>query len=125
MKEYWGRRKEALLELFGLPHDDHEHWITWSTIDHVVAGLDRSCNPFAGILEAPPAIGEILTRYGEAFEELEEKRQAIGTKTLQDLLCLIEPQFITRRIAADELARFGLAVTPPREEIDLMMDGDW
>jgi len=55
----------------------------------------------------------LCCKVGEACEELEEKRQAIGTKTLQDLLCLIEPQLITRRIAADELARFGLAVTPP------------
>lgn len=124
MNEYWDRRVAATLALFGLSRsDDPGHWDTWSTIDHVIAALNGSSNPFTGILEAPPEVGEILSRYVAAYEELEEKRQELGTKTLKDLLCLIDPKLIIRGIPADELQSFGLAARPPRE--DLMMDGDW
>lgn len=126
MRRYWSARRKALQSLFALDVqtlDDLELRLIPYVMEGIAERLNQDSHPLAGFLEMPVQVSEALGRHHTELAGLERRRQDIGHAMLRDLLTLLRPDLPQMALAADQLARYGVAPEPPRDELQLVMDG--
>jgi len=128
MHQYWHLRRITLQELLGVaaePDPDSTDQLAFiGLVEACVSILSRDISPFAGFLEAPPGIIDLYSRHGERFDALREDREHYIHMLLSDGIARLFPRARSNRVPWREMRARGVATTPPRDAIDLLLDAD-
>ena len=125
MHSYWSSRRAILQELFTLdtPPLGGEFHDVPAVVETIADSVNTDSHPLSGTLEMPLEISRAIEHHHEELTALERRRQDIGHAMMRDLLTLLRPDLPQMSIAAEQLARRGVAPKPPRDEVQLVMDG--
>ncbi len=140
MAEYWRRRKEVLLELLSAdlpelespadrpwrsPEQDRQHLM--DLVGDAARDRLEGVSPMRAYIEAPEVFLEIpkLHEHQEAFARITEQRDDTLHVFMLDLLERAYPGISSRHTSHRTLLEHGVEPFPPRDDMELAMDGDW
>ncbi len=140
MADYWRTRRTVLMELLtagielpqGMrdsprhtPEEDRAFLLR--LVDDAARTMLHHLSPLATWIETPEVFLEIegLQAHNEVFDDLTERRNERTRHFLLDVLDRAYPGISSRHTSTGELLARGVPALPPRDVMQLAVDGDW